>query len=51
MTRLYAEYTSADALLRAIRRVRLRRGYRLEAYTPYPVPGIDRALGEGPSGL
>jgi hypothetical protein len=51
MIRLYAEYATADDLLRAIRRVRIRQIGKLEAYTPYPVPGIDRALGAPPSTL
>jgi len=43
MTRLLAEYLSADALVGAVRVLR-DQGYRLEAYTPYPMPELDRAL-------
>jgi len=38
-------FDSADALLAAIPRVRGRAAGRLEAYTPYPVHGLDAALG------
>jgi cytochrome c5 len=38
-------FDSAQALMDAIPRVRARRLGRVEAYTPYPVHGIDDALG------
>lgn len=38
-------FDSADALMRAIPKVRERKLGRLEAYTPYPIHGIDDALG------
>jgi mono/diheme cytochrome c family protein len=38
-------FDSADALLRAIPEVRRRAPGPLEAYTPYPVHGLDEALG------
>jgi mono/diheme cytochrome c family protein len=38
-------FESADALMHAIPRVRERKLGRLEAYTPYPIHGIDDALG------
>ncbi len=41
---LVAEYDSADALLVAIRVARSRGYTALEAYTPYPVHGIDEVL-------
>jgi hypothetical protein len=41
---LVAEYGSADALLVAIRVARSRGYTALDAYTPYPVHGIDEAL-------
>jgi mono/diheme cytochrome c family protein len=37
-------YDSAQALLEAIPKVKLRVTAKLEAYTPYPVHGIDEAL-------
>ena len=39
-----ALFPSADALLKAIPKVKERGFTRLEAYTPYPVHGIDEAL-------
>lgn len=47
--RLLAEYDESDDLLAAIRAMRGRDYRRLEAYTPYPVHGIDDALGSRPS--
>jgi hypothetical protein len=42
---LLAEFRSAEALLAAVRAAR-REGYRrLEAYTPFSVPGLPEALG------
>jgi mono/diheme cytochrome c family protein len=38
-------FSSPDALLSAVPRLAARRLGRLEAYTPYPVHGLDRALG------
>lgn len=38
-------FDSADALMNAIPAVRARRLGRLEAYTPYPIHGMDDALG------
>jgi len=38
-------FDTADALMTAIPTVRARRLGRLEAYTPYPIHGIDAALG------
>jgi hypothetical protein len=49
--RMFAEYREASALLRAIGELR-RKGYEaLEAYTPYPLHGVDEALGTRPSRL
>jgi len=46
-----AEFDSPGKLLDAVKAVR-ERGYdRLEAYTPFPIHGIDRALGEKRSRL
>lgn len=38
-------FESTDALLDAIRKLRPVYGEKLEAYTPYPVHGIEKALG------
>ncbi len=40
-----ALFPSADALLKAIPKVKARGYAQLEAYTPYPVHGLDAALG------
>jgi hypothetical protein len=46
-----AEFDSPSKLLHAVKAVR-ERGYgRMEAYTPFPIHGIDRAMGERRSGL
>ena len=37
-------FDSADALMEAVPKVKARHLGRLEAYTPYPVHGLDRAL-------
>ncbi|MGE5183112.1 MAG: DUF3341 domain-containing protein [Acidobacteriota bacterium] len=42
---IVAEYADQDALLVAIRVVRSRGFTELEAFTPYPVHGLDEALG------
>jgi hypothetical protein len=39
-------FDSAEALMQAIPKLRERRLGHLEAYTPYPVHGLDRALGQ-----
>ena len=39
-----AEYGSAEALLSAVRKMRELGYVRLDAYTPYPIKGIDEAL-------
>jgi hypothetical protein len=44
MIHVYAEYADVDTLVRAIGEVRARRDVRLEVYSPYPVPEIERAL-------
>jgi hypothetical protein len=54
MSRLYAEYEDPAALARAIGDVRAwgdGRGVRVEAYMPYHVPEIERALAAPPSRL
>lgn len=49
--RLMAEYRDAPELLRAIHAARAHGYVDLEAYTPFPVHGIDDALGRRPSRL
>jgi mono/diheme cytochrome c family protein len=44
-------FPSADALMEAIPKVRASSLGRLEAYTPYPVHGVDQALGQRRSPL
>jgi hypothetical protein len=41
---LMAEFASADALLAAAKRAR-EAGYRIEAYSPFPVEGLAEAIG------
>ena len=40
-----AEYPSAEALLEAVRGARADGYTKMDAFTPYPVHGLDRALG------
>ena len=47
---LMARFPDADGLLAAARDWPGDRG-RLRAYTPFPVPGLDEALGLRPDGL
>jgi Protein of unknown function (DUF3341) len=51
MTRVYAEYDDPGALARAIRSARAWGRVRIEAYTPYHVAEIERALDAPPSRL
>jgi len=44
-------FDSPEDLLRAIRTVRLAGYSKLEAYTPFPIHGLDEAMGEGRSPL
>ncbi len=46
-----AEYTSVDTLLSACRRVRDAGYEKTDAFTPFPVHGIDKALGIKPTVL
>jgi hypothetical protein len=46
-----AEYADPAALIAAIRRLREAGAQKLEAYTPYPVHGLDEALGQRRSPL
>ncbi len=47
----YAEFDSVDKLLPACRRVRDAGYTKIDAYTPFPVHGIDKALGIKPTVL
>src|SRR5215468_6092028 len=50
-TRLVATFSDADAVCDAVRRLRAR-GVRIDdVYSPYPVHGLDRAMGLRPSRL
>ncbi|AUX23727.1 membrane protein [Sorangium cellulosum] len=42
---LLAEFETPEAMLRAIKELRSRGYRRLDAFTPYPVHGVDEALG------
>lgn len=44
-------YSDARKILDAAKQVRPKKLGRLEAYTPYPVHGLDKAIGLGPSSL
>lgn len=48
---IVAEYTSVDTLLDACRRVREAGYVKTDAFTPFPVHGIDKALGIKPTVL
>lgn len=48
---LLAEYADLDALLAGIARLRGAGYTRLEIYSPYPIPVVDRALERPPSRL
>ena len=48
---IYAEYDSVDALLEACNRVREAGYEKTDAFTPFPVHGIDKALGIKPTKL
>jgi Protein of unknown function (DUF3341) len=45
MNGLMAEFASADALVRAARQARELGFERVEAYAPFPVPGLGEAIG------
>jgi hypothetical protein len=49
MTRLYAEFDNATAVVRAIAEARDWGIVRLETYSPYPIAAIERALDAPPS--
>ena len=43
-------FSDAHKIVEAAKQIRPRKLGRLEAYTPYPVHGLDRAIGLAPSG-
>ena len=45
---LLAEFSSADALCAAARQAREHGYTRAEAYSPFPIEGLDEVLGSGP---
>ena len=46
---LLAEFNSADALVTAVARARSQTRYtQMEAYSPFPIEGLDEALGPRP---
>ncbi len=48
---LMAEFDSADALMAAAKHA-FERGYRkMDAYSPFPIEGLDEAIGYHPTGL
>ncbi|MDX2093323.1 MAG: DUF3341 domain-containing protein [Kofleriaceae bacterium] len=51
MIHVFAEYADPAALARAIDEVRAWGPVRVEAYTPYYVPEVERAIGARPSRL
>jgi hypothetical protein len=44
-------FSDAQKIVEAAKQIRPRKLGRLEAYTPYPVHGLDRAIGLAPSRL
>ncbi len=48
---ILAELETPEALIAAARALRARGYRRIEAFTPYPVKGLDAALGQGRSRL
>jgi Protein of unknown function (DUF3341) len=42
---MLAEFRTSEELLRAVRELRARGFRRLDAFTPYPVKGLEQALG------
>lgn len=48
---IHAIYTDDDVLLQAVRQVREARYHIAEIYTPFPVHGLDKAMGLAPTRL
>ena len=46
---IHAFYTDDDVLMAAVRRVRAERYHIEEIYTPFPVHGLDKAMGLAPT--
>jgi hypothetical protein len=44
---IMAEFATAEAVIAAARRLRLNGFLRIDAYTPFPVPGLDETLRPG----
>ncbi|MFN9460333.1 MAG: DUF3341 domain-containing protein, partial [Acidobacteriota bacterium] len=44
-----ADFASPDTLLDAVKAARAQGYTRMEAYTPFPIHGIDEAMGAKPS--
>jgi hypothetical protein len=51
VTRIYAEYLDATSLIHGVVAARRWGDVRLEAYTPYPIAAVERALAARPSRL
>lgn len=48
---IHAIYTDDDLLLQAVKQVRDKRYHIAEIYTPFPVHGLDKAMGLAPTRL
>lgn len=48
---IHAIYTDDDLLLQAVKQVRAERYHIAEIYTPFPVHGLDKAMGLAPTRL
>lgn len=48
---IHAIYTDDDLLLQAVKQIREARYHIAEVYTPFPVHGIDKAMGLAPTRL
>lgn len=48
---IHAFYTDDDVLMAAVKRVRAERYHIEEIYTPFPVHGLDKAMGLAPTRL
>lgn len=48
---IHAIYTDDDLLLQAVKQVRAERYHISEIYTPFPVHGLDKAMGLAPTRL
>ena len=48
---IHAMYTDDDVLMAAVKKVRAERYHIEEIYTPFPVHGLDKAMGLAPTRL